>query len=588
MFKKLINRMNNKGIVFISAVIFTVIIMVMAAIWMMISQTEVNFAKRNVLQTKGLYHAESGIEEAIHNLSSYIADNFADPPDPPAAGSIVGTLNMPDGFTVSYASSKSGAERQLTDPETGTTTYIQDYLIASTATSPGGSEVILKQITAENRNYVFQYAVFYEDDLEMFPGQNMDLGGRIHCNKDIFTAADGAATILTADTNYFRSAGQIFGYRKNNGQYLAGTVNIKVKDAASFEPMRYPSSPTLDCTQATWEEESQTRWNGTVKSSVHNVGVVAHPLVGSVQPNGFYAQNAEIVVMCDGSTNNILVQKRGPGGFTTLYENINFPAGTFSLTTGSGPSLPPYFRNHREASYVYMLNIDMKKLGGYDGTEAPGAPPHFTNIIPQNGLMYATINNIPINMQGGIRLYNGSIIYCKQKSVWGVTLDVGLTFVTNMPLYIKGDYNKDNAAAGFIKKPCAVICDAMNILSNNWNDANCLGGQAARVATQTEINSAFVSGITVTSNGQYNGGLENYPRLHENWSNVWLNIKGAFAQLWLSQIATGNWIYGTSGSIFYYNAPRRNWHYDLDFNNVNKLPPFTPFVLDVERKIWWK
>ena len=83
--------------------------------------------------------------------------------------------------------------------------------------------------------------------------------------------------------------------------------------------------------------------------------------------------------------------------------------------------------------------------------------------------------------------------------------------------------------------------------------------------------------------GQYNGGLENYPRLHEKWTGVTLSIKGSFVSLWNSQIATGNWVYGNPQ----YTAPNRLWDYDTDFSSGN-LPPFTPWAVLINRGAWWK
>jgi len=77
--------------------------------------------------------------------------------------------------------------------------------------------------------------------------------------------------------------------------------------------------------------------------------------------------------------------------------------------------------------------------------------------------------------------------------------------------------------------------------------------QNSRVSTQTTYNCAFIAGIKTTTDTSYNGGLENYPRLHEKWSGVNLNITGSFVALWNSAIATGNW------SNASYSPPIRNW-----------------------------
>jgi hypothetical protein len=78
----------------------------------------------------------------------------------------------------------------------------------------------------------------------------------------------------------------------------------------------------------------------------------------------------------------------------------------------------------------------------------------------------------------------------------------------------------------------------------------------------------------------YNGGLENLPRYLEVWSGVTFNWTGSAVNLWNSLQATGNW----SGT--YYTPPDRNWSYDTDLDDPNKLPPETPSVRVFQRTGW--
>jgi len=50
--------------------------------------------------------------------------------------------------------------------------------------------------------------------------------------------------------------------------------------------------------------------------------------------------------------------------------------------------------------------------------------------------------------------------------------------------------------------------------------------------------------------------------------------------LWYSQQACGTW----NGS--YYSPPDRNWKYDTDLNDPNRLPPETPVVRVFQRTGW--
>jgi len=577
---KNIKGFKKEGFVFITVLIFSCVLIFYAAVSIKLAVSEIHFAGRNLVSIKGLYTAEAGIEQAIHDIAQYIVTNFEDPPDPPSLDAITGEFTIMPGIKGVYTCQSIGAERTIVDEVTGVVTYEQNYLLTCTSKDAKYGDVMkIHQLMGRQKSYAFQFAIFYADDLEVFPGRCMTFGGKVHSNGDIYIGADGDSTVLTIDSEYLRTASEIYGYRKNNGNYLNGDVSIKVANSGgSYALMKEIwDGETLDSDRDDWMDESQIRWNGTVKSRVHNVGTLAHPLVASIQPGGFYAQRADIHVK------NGSVFKGDPTDpMNELIDGVDIPVGT--ITTISGTDIVPgaHYYNNREGKYIKITDIDLRKLAGYAPGDVEGAP-SYNNYFPENGLMYATRDDIPIDMQGGIRLYNGAEIYCQYDG----PDPVGICLVSNLPVYILGDFNIDDTAGGFEKKPCSIMCDAANLLSNNWVDANSTGGQAARRASETEINLAMLSGVDVTTPGHYNGGLENYPRLHEDWSGIDLNIKGSFIQLWNSQVAQGPWIYGTSGSTFYYTAPIRNWYYDNSFNNTDNLPPYTPFVVGTIKKAWW-
>jgi len=158
----------------------------------------------------------------------------------------------------------------------------------------------------------------------------------------------------------------------------------------------------------------------------------------------------------------------------------------------------------------------------------------------------------------------------------GEELAAPLTVVTDNPLYTLGDYNSTN------KKAAALFTDALTMLSNNWNDANSSLDLDNRIAYDTEVNTAFLTGNTETSLGNYNGGLENLPRFLEKWSGKTLTYRGSMVDLWFSEQATGAWYYGNPQ----YTAPNRDWAFDLMFLDPNNLPPGVPQINTVLKVSW--
>ena len=148
-----------------------------------------------------------------------------------------------------------------------------------------------------------------------------------------------------------------------------------------------------------------------------------------------------------------------------------------------------------------------------------------------------------------------------------------------------------NPATAQAKKGCAVISDAVNLLSNAWNNSksssNASSSWGTFNATATIYNTAILSGIVPTptlNGGSYSGGFENFPRFHENWSNKCAHIRGSFVNLFNSQVAKSPWVYGSPK----YEAPFRDWNFDTGFLDINNLPPATPLVVGAKKVVWWK
>jgi hypothetical protein len=184
----------------------------------------------------------------------------------------------------------------------------------------------------------------------------------------------------------------------------------------------------------------------------------------------------------------------------------------------------------------------------------------------------------------GIRIKNGSKIPA-----------TGLTIASNNPVYIQGDFNtggnppsnSGNPAdavtpqvSGYMRASCSILADAINILSNAWNDAN--AGTAPQ-ASNTTINAAIVSGIVPTApvggDGSYSGGAENFPRFLENWTGNSLTYYGSMVELYKSQQSTGEW---TCCSV--YSPPIRQWYFDNNFKT--KPPPGTIMLYSYVKGKW--
>jgi hypothetical protein len=541
----------NKGQALIVAYMVVSVFITMAAALSSKAVSEKNISLRDKLNTEAFYLAEGGIEDAVSKFTSAIA-NYQSQPDVQNYN-VVTTFNTFSGASVSSSiRSLESTDRLVLEGQTNV--LVRNYEITSTAVHPQNNaiSVTLHQIIARRLIPTFQHSVFYNEDLEVLPGADMTLSGRIHCNKDIYMDAESGKT-LKINSFSLRSSGNIYNMRKDDGRRLAGEVSIRVNKTGSA---KYENMNNLDSDSADWTAEATDLWKGTVQSAVHGVTGLSVPAVASIQPGGYYASQANVLIT------NGQITKDG----RVLKEGVDYPVGTITTTET--------FYSNREGKYITMTNVNLRKLANLDNEKpAPGSPA-YPNNLPSNGLIYATRDEYPADTgEPGIRLKNAAEI----------GRDKGLTVVSNDPVYIQGNFN--TGVDSGVEKPVSVICDSLNLLSNNWNDANSLPGSwNLRTSTETTFNCAFIAGIDQTGTGHYNGGLENYPRLHENWSGVQLNIKGSFVALWNNAVAQGSWLYGQPQ----YTAPKRNWSYNSAFNNVSNLPPFTPWAVEARRIAWWK
>jgi hypothetical protein len=194
-------------------------------------------------------------------------------------------------------------------------------------------------------------------------------------------------------------------------------------------------------------------------------------------------------------------------------------------------------------------------------------------------------NNVPLTTSQlpAVRIINGQQLPTN-----------GLTVVTPQPMYVKGNYNTTTNGINFSLTlgnttntyPAGLFADAVTILSSSWNDSLYSSGYAENLRTpvDTVINAATLEGIVPSSNispTHYSGGVENFLRLLEAWSgSITLTYNGSIVVLFPSQYATN--YYGGG----YYGVPRRQWGFDNNFNQANKLPPLTPQMRQTVRGNW--
>ncbi|OBQ34479.1 MAG: hypothetical protein AN487_18030, partial [Anabaena sp. CRKS33] len=174
----------------------------------------------------------------------------------------------------------------------------------------------------------------------------------------------------------------------------------------------------------------------------------------------------------------------------------------------------------------------------------------------------------------------------------------GLTLATNLPTYIKGDFNLHtqeeftqtlveswsnfytrttfnnnfacraddsrflNCKTGDEWRPANILADAVTLLSGDFDfDFKELGytiGSQQTANKDTTFNLIIAAGDNPAQPTVDNGGLNNLVRVIENWTSNKIKLNGAFMQVKKSAYATG-----TNPPQPINNPPTRQWRYDV-------------------------
>jgi hypothetical protein len=238
---------------------------------------------------------------------------------------------------------------------------------------------------------------------------------------------------------------------------------------------------------------------------------------------------------------------------------------------------------------------DAPEMYGATPVDAPGVSPLTGAARPwfYSGVTAGIARkNKPLFFRRALKLINGATISLGAKED-GTPL--GLAIVSENPLYVQGNYNANGSFSG-AHAAASVIADATTLLSNSWNDiysfncphsldSTCNGGKNGRTASTTWYRMAVISGKGKPfphPTGLYqdfgtDGGVHNFLRYLENWSNQTLNYRGSIISLFFNRQATGTYKCCTN----VYSPPSRGYNFDVDFLTPALLPPRTPMFRDV-------
>lgn len=664
--------------------------------------TEIASGRVNADIASGFYAAEAGLNVRGQLIrSEFEGYNRPSGTSPHATDACVGTnigtgdmvcqtIEINDRTVTTYVledprnNDPDFAERMITVPpgETfaGLSAIQYRYSVLSEAVPLGEDrpEALLEMIFRVRLVPLFQFAAFYDKDLEILPGPNMTLDGRVHANGDLYLGSGATLQIngqVTAAMRSDNTGGFVHRGRKdaNNCQ---GTVRVRIPGG----------NPALPCSGSTYTPVPAPvieTFQGQIRTQLETLTV---PPPASFGQAGLYWNEADVRIGLDLRTTSgglpnaraVVLQRDLFGGEPQIDAALTATLETCLAAdpTSRGYGVRPHaglpgsptptprdpadaavfgddvravewsnsFRDRREnrpndnqrTSYRLMLEVDVRGLldclqdnrSEFFAGRVAGQDDIGTN---RNGglVWYFTVLGPHANEASsgyGVRLRNAEVL---GSGLVGAPEISGLTVVSDQAVFTSGNYNggpgrplpSDAGApnpADPLWRPAAILADTLHILSgrrgpqannNTYHDdlaalpagsmyttdsvtANrrVLGN---RQATATTVAAALLANTDTTGGadgtggqgGAYNGGLENYPRMHETWSGRTLRYSGSFVSLGEPLRSTGAWPGTGGGNTGVYDPPVRDFNYDLRFNDASNLPPLTPrFVYLVQER----
>jgi len=408
--------------------------------------------------------AEGGADHVMAQLNVAIQDGAISPAELAAL-----TPPVIPGTTVSVTGTAVGPAVPGTianGPYTGLIALNQRIDIGVTATDPARNRADAVVSVNAQSIPLFQFGVFYEEDLEIHNGPRMDFAGWVHSNGNIY---------LSSDNQYFQdmitTPGSLYWQRKayndrRTGVYINNASGVPVN--LTFDSRSQP-------VPANFVNASQASFDGRVMTSAHGVtplrlplppGMPAIELINPRDPADTpeeqavkFAWKADWHITVDLS--NLAL------GCLGAFANVGVVSPTGTFRTG-GRTLPDpvtdcplifrflsdAFHEGREHIGVDLLEVNLGALY----TWIAGDP-----VNRRTAIIYITfVNAAPPS--GGTPNLNSARDFPAVRLVNGAQLGAPLSLATDRPLYIQGNFNSQ------LWQPTSLLGDAVTFLSSAWSD----------------------------------------------------------------------------------------------------------------------
>ncbi|MCB0329668.1 MAG: hypothetical protein KDD70_08390 [Bdellovibrionales bacterium] len=622
------------GLALLSVLFLLTLMASLLGAYLMVAHTELAMVKSSRNSQSGFNAAEAGLNIRAEELRQVFLDYALPSGTSPSSVTDCDAGNLGSGdyacSTISLGNNHSATTYVEEDGDNPNTTVIPPgetfaglsaieyrYNVRSVGRNANGSNEAILDLTFQARKVpLFQFMIFFEEDLEVFNGAVMTMDGPVHTNGDMYIGTQTGGT--TNYTGQVTIAGEMYRGLKSVSSCSGYTGTAKISDTPDRSA---PNYLTLDaCGSNRFEITDVEDWLGNIDLGIEPVTVPSPEDMDAFSDGEFWQRaDLRLALRLDGGGNvvttnsptgvevvntagvtdvaltNLLHSASCPG---LIQEGVNsYVVGNRNSTDGAGERL----RLYREYqiypainNYQQTLEVDMQGLLNCLHSQPNIMGGKSLSDETEDGLVFFFAIDGPAAASAqnnySVRIRNGDSL---QSSLGGAPDVEGLTVVTDQGLIIWGDYN--SVAADWV--PAALMADTTWLLSNDWDDIDSEEpDRYNRDGDETTVNAAVLSAIRRTGgvNGEAGqdfgedsngGGAINVFRFNE-WFREGSAIPdfhytGSMVSLGAPRKSQSTW-----GPFTYYSAPNRDWSFEDRFNDPENLPPMTPVFVYLRQELF--
>jgi Tfp pilus assembly protein PilX len=223
---------NEEGTAALTAVLILALLAMFAAASLSRVTTEAVVMSNDYSNTQAFYAAQASLETMSRNFNNVFNVRLS-PSDTDLDNIRNAEPDIPS-FTFNQNIVRDGTQEQVLIEEgsfAGLYSSRDPWRLESTATYGSGAQVQLTRTFFNHRIPIFQFGIFYNDDMEIHPGPHFAFGGRVHSNGNLFMMAGGGGldfdSRVTAAGEVVRNTARNGLSRGQAGWSWDGAVRIK-------------------------------------------------------------------------------------------------------------------------------------------------------------------------------------------------------------------------------------------------------------------------------------------------------------------------------------------------------------------------